>query len=189
MKIAHLVCVLLLAIPFLTSAQKQIEVVLYESGRPLGFEFNNAKRTVGKEWGVIFQTSNGISSDSLSKSSLHSNTILSDKYGSNWNELFFKEVAIELKAQNSMRELIKEKSYFKDLKIPQAKIELQPICKCKKKYLAKVVGQQLQGDKKPFVIYLKVKVNLSKKKLKLQSDTVEALDFEYRSNGIVKDIQ
>ncbi|MBL4705339.1 MAG: hypothetical protein JKY54_12520 [Flavobacteriales bacterium] len=190
MKIKHIIMALFLAAPLFFQAQgKDKLLVIYEdqtNGRPMPFEYNNAKKVVLQAWGLEYRSPSGVDTSDVHVSNDKSIETLNQRHGENWNSKLMGAIKMELSKQGAMRLLIKKHDAYSSIEVAELFIELQP--KGKKKYVAKIVGQQVQGDKKPFVIYQVAVIKPNKNKVKFKPSNVRPLDFEYPSNGIVKPV-
>ena len=169
--------------------KSKVRFELYKQGRPASFEYNNASRAVETRWNIYYLSGNntgvaGPSTNKISSNNKKTSKLIAAHYGDDWLQRFQKEVGEEMAKQNEIRKLVKEDPYFKSLKAEELFIVLDPKCKKAKKYIVKVVAQQLQGDKRPFMIYCRYKYKVSSRNLKLVCKKIVPLDFSYVENGI-----
>lgn len=178
-----LIMALLLLAPFFLQAQKTT-LIFYESqgGRPMAFEYNNARKVVHRRWKMEYRSPQGVDTSDVRLHNTRSAEAMEQRHGKNWNSKLQAAIKMELSEQSKMRLWIKKEGDFKELNLSEPIIELQP--KGRKKYIAKVVAQQNQGDRKPFVIYQVYVIKPAKEKVRRKGKKTRPLDFEYPENGL-----
>jgi len=191
MRFNLILMVLIIAAPFSFFGQgKSADLTYYEDQsqvRPMSFEYTNAQNVVHKKWGIIYKSSEGVDTSQVKVSNSKFEEALSQRHGEGWNGKLMGAVKMELSAQSRIRLMIEKLAEYKLMDTTQLYIEVLPKGK---KYICKVIGQQVQGDKKPFVIFRKAVYSIKREKLKLKSSKARPIDVAYLSEayhlGLVK---
>lgn len=175
-------------IVFVSNALAQ-KYVFIKTGRPETMEYNNARNIVAKKWGIQFKyvAFNSENTDTLKVIAVENKTTeakLVNKKGPNWNADFTAEVNAELIKINGLRTKIEQQ--ILTLNHGSEKMIHFEQTQFKNRYKAFVFGQIEVGDLRPYYVLQVYKINIKKGTLKLVSEPLKPIDFEYKENGIEK---
>lgn len=100
----------------------QTKYTYYLTGRPFSVERNNAIRTVGLEWNILFTyagndvvETQGLESINKNNDSVSALVGTETKLGEEWLNTFYAQVDEEEKIQNKIRKEIKEQAHYKEM--------------------------------------------------------------------------
>jgi hypothetical protein len=186
MRFRLIAMVLIMSVPAAFNAQsKSARLVYYQDEseqRPVPFEYVNAQKVIHEKWGLEYRSAEGVDTSDVRVGNIKFNEAISQRHGEAWMGKLMGEVKMVLSSQSKIRLLIENHSVYKSMDSTELFIEIQPKGK---KHICKIVGQQVQGDKKPYVIFGKAIYNVKNDKLKFKSSKVKPLDFEYPKHGVV----
>lgn len=167
-----------------TACAKQTSYSLYQTGRPLGVESNNAKKIVADNWGfeLNYIGSGELSLDHKIRFNDSVNKIITEQFGENWQDKFSKESGDELIINTEIRQTVKSTDLYKQSEA----LLFQPVILLEKKtdnYIAHIVGQQKSDDTRKFITFAQLEVSLDGT-TKVKSNKVKPLTISLPVNGI-----
>ncbi|HET6242910.1 MAG: hypothetical protein H0V01_14580 [Bacteroidetes bacterium] len=136
--------------------------VLYEVGRPASIEYNNAKRTVGEKWNIlwVYADDNRVETTGYEKIGSHNDSVMAviaKKKGENWQEKFYSQLDEELIKQNRIREKLKSNKEYELVseKLIEPYILFKTKNKKQSKYEVHIVGQKKEDPSEGFITLCK----------------------------------
>lgn len=168
----------------LTACAKQASYTLYQTGRPLGVDTNNARMITANSWGfeLNYIGTNGSSIGEQIRFNDSVNKMITKEFGENWQDAFIKESKDELIIDTEIRKLVRATKLFEKSEndLFEATILLE---KNENNYLAHIVGQQKSDDSRTFITYAQLFVKIDGT-VTLKSDKIKPLTISLPLNGI-----